>query len=72
MRTQGGEGKPVADTLFLIFQWSVMGRGDRLGEVIAPDRQRAWEYARKNYGVNVHVQSRKDYEAETATGPRAA
>lgn len=56
--------------VYLIFQWSVKGRGERLGEVIAPDRQRAWEYARKAHGNNVHVQSRTDYETET--GPRAA
>lgn len=69
MRRRGGEAKPVAD-VYLIFKWSLQGRGERLGEVIAPDRQRAWEYARKAHGVDVHVQARKDYENET--GPRAA
>ena len=58
--------------VFLIFRWSIKGRGERLGEVIAPDRGRAWEYARKAHGPQVHVQSRKDYERETADGPRAA
>lgn len=59
--------------LFYWFEWGPTGKGKRLGETFAESRAHAWEKARREHGVNVHVQSKRDYDAEQrALTPRPA